>query len=90
VDPILGSLVYQLPGGVTLAFDLYLGHKIAHCKGIFEEINFWVSIRTLCSYMRFYIMKKIHLGPQNGPIILITKKLLKIVNCEKTVLSQLE
>jgi hypothetical protein len=35
-------------------------------------------------------LKKLHLGPQNGPESLGTEKLLKIVNCQKTVLSQLE
>jgi hypothetical protein len=34
--------------------------------------------------------EKIHLGPQNGPESLGTEKLLKIVNCQKIVLSQLE
>jgi hypothetical protein len=35
-------------------------------------------------------MKKHHLGPQNGPRSLGTEKLLKIVSCQKIVLSQLE
>jgi hypothetical protein len=35
-------------------------------------------------------VKKIHLGPQNGPRSLGPEKLLKIVNCQQTVLSQLE
>jgi hypothetical protein len=69
VDLVLGSLVYQLPGGVTFAYDLRLRHTISRWKGVDEEI---------------------HLGPQNGPRSLGTEKLLKIVNCEKTVLSQLE
>jgi hypothetical protein len=47
VDPILGSLVYQLPGGVTLEYDLRLGCMIARWKGIIEEIHFWVSIKIL-------------------------------------------
>jgi len=45
MDPILGSLVYQLLGGVTLAYDLRLGCTIAHWKGIIGEINFWGSIK---------------------------------------------
>jgi hypothetical protein len=45
VDPVLGSLVYQLPG-VTLAYNLHLGHTIAHWKGIIEEIHFGGSIRA--------------------------------------------
>jgi hypothetical protein len=35
-------------------------------------------------------MKKHRLGPQNGPGSLGPEKLLKIVNCQKIVLSQLE
>jgi hypothetical protein len=35
-------------------------------------------------------VKKRRLGPQNGPESLGPKKLLKIVSCQKTVLSQLE
>ena len=44
VDHVLGSLVYQLPGGVTLAYDLSLGRMIAHWKGIVEEIHLGGSI----------------------------------------------
>jgi hypothetical protein len=47
VEIILGSLVYQLPGGVTLAYDLCLGRTIARWKGIVKEIHFWGSIITL-------------------------------------------
>jgi hypothetical protein len=47
VDPVLGSLVYQLLGGVTLAYDLRLGCMIAHWKGIGEEIHFGGSIEPL-------------------------------------------
>jgi hypothetical protein len=35
-------------------------------------------------------MKKHRLGPQNGPRSSGTEKLLKIVSCQKIVLSQLE
>jgi hypothetical protein len=45
--PVFGSLVYQLPRGVTLAYDLRLGHTIACWKGIDEEIYFEGSIRSL-------------------------------------------
>jgi hypothetical protein len=41
VDPVLGSLVYQLPGGVTLAYDLRLGRTIARWKGIDRGDSFW-------------------------------------------------
>jgi hypothetical protein len=46
VDPVLGSLVYQLPGGVTLTYDLCLGRTIALWKGIVEEIHFGGSIKA--------------------------------------------
>jgi hypothetical protein len=35
-------------------------------------------------------MKKLHLGLQNGPRNLENEKLLKIINCQQTILSQLE
>jgi hypothetical protein len=38
--------VYQLLGGVTLAYNLRLGCTIAHWKGIIEEIHFGGSIRA--------------------------------------------
>jgi hypothetical protein len=41
VDLILGSLVYQLPRGVTLAYDLRLGCTIAHWKVVIKKIHFW-------------------------------------------------
>ena len=41
----MGSLVYQLPRGITLAYDLCLGCTIAHWKGqggsILGVLNFW-------------------------------------------------
>jgi hypothetical protein len=66
VDLVLGSLVYQLPGGVTLAYDLRLGRMIARWKGIIEEIHFGGSIRAL-TIIEVLDPKKLHLGPQNGP-----------------------
>jgi hypothetical protein len=45
--PVLGSLVYQLPGGVTLTYDLRLGYTIAHWRGIIKDINFGGSIRAV-------------------------------------------
>jgi hypothetical protein len=62
VDPILGSLVYQLPGGVTLAYDIRLGHTIARWKGIVNEIHLGLQLS-----LRRSIPKNLHLGPQNGP-----------------------
>jgi len=46
VDPVLGSLVYQLSEGVTLAYNLCLGRTIARWKGIVEEIHFGCSIKA--------------------------------------------
>jgi len=59
VGPVLGSFVYQLPGGITLAYDLLLERTIAHWKGIYKEytcccwslivsiIWLWRSLKTL-------------------------------------------
>ena len=47
MDPVLGSLVYQLLGGVTLAYDLCLGRTIAHWKGIVKDIHFGGSIKAV-------------------------------------------
>jgi hypothetical protein len=82
VDPVLGSLVYQLPGGVTLEYDLHLGRTIARWKFIDEEIHFGGSIRAFV-LIEVPIMKKHRLGPQNGPGKFRTEKLLKIVSFQK-------
>jgi hypothetical protein len=58
--PRLGKLVHQLPGVVTFAYDLRFRRMITRWKDIVEEIHFGGSI-TLIS-------KKLHLGPQNGPV----------------------
>jgi hypothetical protein len=50
VDPVLGSLVYQLPEGVTLAYDLCLGCTIARWKGIIKEIHFGTSVASVASH----------------------------------------
>jgi hypothetical protein len=47
VDPVLGSLVYQLPEGVTLEYDLCLGRTIALWKGIDKDLHFMGSIISL-------------------------------------------
>jgi hypothetical protein len=78
VDPVLGSLVYQLPGGVTLAYDLRLGRTIARWKGIIEEIHFGVSIREPSTIIEKLDPKNLHLGPQNGPEKLKTAKNSKL------------
>jgi hypothetical protein len=46
LDPVLGSLVYQLSKGVTLVYDIHLGHTISHWKGIVEEIHFDGSMKA--------------------------------------------
>jgi hypothetical protein len=45
MDPVLGSMVYQFLGGVTLAYDLCLGRTIARWKGIDEDIHFGGPIK---------------------------------------------
>jgi hypothetical protein len=79
VDPVLGSLVYQLLGGITLAYNLRLGCRIVCWKGIFDKIHFRVSIKAL-EIIDVIDPKQLQLGPQNGPESLGTEKLLKIVN----------
>ena len=37
--PRSGKLVTQLPGGITFAYDLHLGHLRDHWKGPAEEYN---------------------------------------------------
>jgi hypothetical protein len=46
VDLVLGSLVYQLPEDVALAYNLHLQCTIARWKGIVEEIHFGGKIRA--------------------------------------------
>jgi hypothetical protein len=77
VDLVLGSLVYQLPGGVNLAYDLCLGCTIARWKGINEGIHFGGPIRALNLSLRFPIAKKRCLGPQNSPESLGSEKTAK-------------
>jgi hypothetical protein len=77
VDPVLGSLVYQLPEGVTLAYDLCLGCTIACWKGIDEELHFGGSIKAFGISLRCPIVKKRCLGPQNGPRSLGPQKTAK-------------
>jgi hypothetical protein len=37
--PCLGKLVHQLPGVITIAYDLRLGRTIARWKDLFEAYN---------------------------------------------------
>ena len=64
--PRLGKLVHQLPGVVTFAYNLRFRRMIARWKGIVKEIHFGGSIMPLAIIENLYL-KKIHLGPQNGP-----------------------
>jgi hypothetical protein len=66
VDLILGSLVYQLPRGVTLAYDLCLGSMIAHWKGIIEEIHFGGSFKSF-DYIEVIDPKKNSFRPSKWP-----------------------
>ena len=40
MELVLGNLVYQLPRGVTLVYDLRFSHMIAHYKTIEEDLYF--------------------------------------------------
>jgi hypothetical protein len=62
----MDKLVHQLPGVVTFAYDLHFRCKIAHWKGITEDINFGGSIMTL-SITEKLDPENFHLDPQNGP-----------------------
>jgi hypothetical protein len=64
--PRLGKLVHQLPGVVTFAYDLRFRRMIARWKGIVEEIHFGGSIMP-SAIIENLDLKKLHLGPQNGP-----------------------
>jgi hypothetical protein len=45
-EPVLDTLVYQLPRGITLAYDLIFAWKIDRWKGVVKEIHFGVSIKA--------------------------------------------
>ena len=75
MDPVSGSLVYQLPGGVTLAYDLRLGRTIARWKDISEEQLLIGRKECHGKPLAPRIAKKHRLGPQNGPGSLGTEKL---------------
>ena len=49
--PHLGKLVHQLPGNVTLAYDLCLKHKIPREKYLFEGYKFRVTNIKLSSML---------------------------------------
>ena len=81
-----GKLVHQLLGVVTFAYNLCFRCMIARWKGIVKEINFWGSMIPLA-----IIDNPDPEKPSFRPSKWFQKlKLLKIVNCQKIVLSQLE
>jgi hypothetical protein len=90
VDPVLGSLVYQLLGGVTLAYDLRLGHTIACWKGIDEEIHFWGSIKIHWTIIEVFDREKKSFRPSKWPQKFRNRKTAKNSKLLKTILSQLE
>jgi hypothetical protein len=67
VDPVLGSLVYQLPRGITLAYDLCLGHMIARWKGIIEDIHFGGSIKSFGYIIEVIDPEKTSFRPSKWP-----------------------
>jgi hypothetical protein len=89
VDPVLGSLVYQLPGGVTLAYDLCLGRTIARWKGIDEEIHFGGSIKAF-AIIEVLDPEKTSFRPSKWPQKFRNRKTAKNSKLPETVLSQLE
>jgi hypothetical protein len=86
--PRWGKLVHQLPGVVTFAYDLCLGCTIALWKDLDEQLHLGIKKQSLAiievpnrEKMLFMPSSLGSLGPE---------KLLKIVSCQKNVLSQLE
>ena len=82
--PCLGKLVFQIPRGVTLAYDLCLIRTIPRYKYLSEDYKFQVSNISPWTHVALCFPKKSRLGPQNdfgssGP-----EKMLKIVSCAET------
>jgi hypothetical protein len=77
VDPILGSLVHQLPGGITLAYDLCLEHIIDRKKGIDEEIHFGGAHSNLVNFMEAINCEKSMFRPSKMPQKFKTQKTAK-------------
>ena len=82
--PRLGKLVFQLPGGVTLAYDLRLTRTIPRYKDISQDYKFGMRKIGPWTHVALRFPKKRRLGPQNGSGSLGPEKLLKIVNCAET------
>ena len=62
----MGSLVYQLLEGITLADDLCLGRMITRWKGIIEDIHFGGSIMPL-AIIEILNLEKPSFGPSKWP-----------------------
>jgi hypothetical protein len=89
VDPVLGSLVYQLLEGVNLAYDFCLGLTIARWKGIVEEIHLGGSIMP-STIIEKLDPEKPSFRPSKWPRKLKLLKIVNYQNCQKIVLSELE
>jgi hypothetical protein len=89
VDPVLGSLVYQLPEGVTLAYDLRLGRTIAHWKGIIDDLHLGGSIMPYSIIENIY-PEKTSFRPSKWPRKLKLLKIVNFQNFQKIVLSELK
>ena len=84
--PRNGKLVTQLPGGITFAYNLRLGHLRDRWKGPAEEYIDKLKEQKIFSPKQ--CPKKCRLGPQIGPGILGPEKLPKNCQSEIIVLSQ--
>jgi hypothetical protein len=67
VDPVLGSLVYQLPGGVTLAYDLLFGAHDSSLERYHQGDSFWGLNQSLWLSLRCSIPKKPSFRPSKWP-----------------------
>ena len=76
--------VHQLPGDVTLAYDLRLMHSIPHYKYLSKDYNFLHEEQQRNSHVSPGCPKKRRLGHQNGSKSLGPEKLRKIVSCVET------
>ena len=84
--PQSGKLVTQLPGGITFACDLHLGHLRDRWKGLAEDYIDKLEERVI-AYLSLFspkrCPKKCRLGPQNGPGSLGPE------NCQKNCQSEI-
>ena len=82
--PRLGRLVFQLPRGVILAYDLRLTRTIPHYKDLSEDDKFGMGNIGPWTHVALRFPKKRRLGSQNGSGSSGLEKLLKIVSCAET------